>query len=293
MESLIVYGDTFDANSKQLYAACKKRFDKAKLARIADISAYVGSHENLFWLGDKQLPHIDVCFVRSFGRGSYEQITKRMSMMEHLELSGIFSVNPTEAYRKAKDKYSMTCFLANAGLPVPRTYITEMANWAHKKSKEFEGTVYKPIVGSMGFGSMKFDDVDLAFNAYKTLERIGQPMYLQEYLKKPGRDIRTMVMGEMVLASIYREATLGQWKTNVAQGAAVQSISLSPELQEMAIKAAKTFGLLYAGVDILESNQGAFVLEVNSSPSWQGLQRASGIRIADKLVEFVAEHLKK
>src|SRR3990170_5944936 len=117
-------------------------------------------------------------------------------MIEHLELSGTLLVNSSYAYRKAKDKYSMACFLANAGLPVPRTYVTEMANWAYKRSKEFEETVYKPIVGSMGFGSMKFDSVDLAFNAYKTLERLGQPMYLQEYLKKHGRDIRAFVIGE-------------------------------------------------------------------------------------------------
>jgi len=294
MRAMIVYGRALDDNNKQLFEACKKHFDKTILARIMDMSAYVGPDENRFWLGDKQLPQIDVCFLRSFGPGSCEQVTKRISMMEHLELSGTFLVNSTYSYRKARDKYSMTCALARAGLPIPRTYVTEMAHWAYRASQGFAQVVYKPIVGSLGFGSMKFDSVDMAFNSYKTLERWGQPLYIQEYLEKPGgRDIRAFVLGETVLASMYREAQVGKWKTNVAQGAKVASMMLTPELQEMVIKAAKTLNLLYAGVDVLETNQGAVIAEVNGSPSWQGLQRATGVDIADRLVKFVSEHLRR
>jgi len=293
MQAMIVIGRALDDNNKQLYSACVKYFGKLILARIMDMSAYIGAEENHFWLGDKQLPQIDVCFLRSFGIGSCEQITKRISMMEHLELSGTFLVNSTYAYRKAKDKYSMTYALAKAGLPIPRTYVTEMAHWGYRASQKFKQTVYKPIVGSLGYGSMKFDSVDLAFNAYKTLERWGQPLYIQEYLKTPGRDIRTLVLGEKVLASMYREAPAKKWKTNVAQGAKVKPAWLSSELKELTIKAARALDLLYAGVDVLETKKGAVVLEVNGSPSWQGLQRAAGVNVADELVKFVSNYLKR
>jgi len=290
---MIVYGRSLDDNNKQLYSACKKHFATTVLARIMDMSAYVGPDGSRFWLADKKLPHVDVCFLRSFGPGSYEQITKRVSMMEHLESESTFLINSISAYRKTKDKYSMTQALARAGLPVPSTYVSEMAHWAYRASKGFGQLVYKPIVGSLGFGSMKFDDVDLAFNAFRTLERWGQPLYIQEYLKAPERDIRVFVLGEKVLASMRREARSKEWKANVAQGAKVRPIRLSSELDKIAIKAAKALDLLYAGVDILETREGAVVLEVNASPSWQGLQSATGVNIAEKLVRFVSDILKK
>jgi len=290
---MIVYGRTLDENNKQLYQACKKLIGKTILARIMDMSAYVGPDGSRFWHGDKELGHIDLCFLRSFGSGSFEQVTKRVSMMEHLELSGTFVVNSTQAFRKARDKYSTMYALARAGLPIPPTYITEMAHWAYRASKGFRQVVYKPVTGSLGFGSMKFDNADLAFNAYTTLERLGQPLYIQEYLEKPGRDMRAFVMGERVIASIYRVAQPTEWKTNVAQGAQAKPIQLSPKLEKLATKAARALGLLYAGVDILEVGKRAVVLEVNGSPSWQGLQKATGVDVAEELVQYVIDYMKR
>jgi len=293
LRAMIVYGRTLDENNKQLYQACKKLIGKTILARIMDMSAYVGPDGSRFWHGDKELGHIDLCFLRSFGSGSFEQVTKRVSMMEHLELSGTFVVNSTQAFRKARDKYSTMYALARAGLPIPPTYITEMAHWAYRASKGFRQVVYKPVTGSLGFGSMKFDNADLAFNAYTTLERLGQPLYIQEYLEKPGRDMRAFVMGERVIASIYRVAQPTEWKTNVAQGAQAKPIQLSPKLEKLATKAARALGLLYAGVDILEVGKRAVVLEVNGSPSWQGLQKATGVDVAEELVQYVIDYMKR
>jgi ribosomal protein S6--L-glutamate ligase len=292
MKSIIVCGRALDENIKQLYAACKKIVGKAILVRIMDMSAYIEAEKSRFWHGDREITDIDLCFLRSFGPGSCEQITKRISMMEHLEFSGTHVINPTYAYRKVKDKYSMSYALANAGLPVPKTYITEMANWAYRASQDFSQIVYKPIVGGLGFGSMKFDDSDMAFNAFKTLERLGHPLYIQEYLDKPSRDIRVFVVRDEVLASIYRVAPPGRWKTNVAQGSQVKAFKLSHELREISLKAVKTVGLLYAGVDIIETSNGPVILEVNGSPSWQGLQEATGINVAEHLVRFAADIVK-
>lgn len=292
MKSIIVYGRVLDENNKQLYAACKKIIGKAILARIMDMSACIETGKSRFWYGDREITGIDLCFLRSFGPGSCEQVTKRISMMEHLEFSGTHVINQTYAYRKVKDKYSMSYTLAKAGLPIPKTYVTEMANWAYRASQDFSQIVYKPIVGALGFGSMKFDDSDLAFNAFKTLERLGQPLYIQEYLDKPSRDIRVFVVGDNVLASIYRIATPGKWKTNVAQGSEVKAIKLSDELKEISLKAVKAVGLLYAGIDIIETGNGPVILEVNGSPSWQGLQQATGINVAENLVRFAADIVK-
>jgi len=290
---MIVYGRAFDRSNKQLYQACKNLIGKPVLARIMDLSACVGPEGSRFWHGDKELGRVDLCFLRSFGSGSFEQVTKRVSMMEHLELSGAFVVNSTQAYRRARDKYLTMCTLAKLGVPIPSTYVTEMAHWAYRVCKGFRQVVYKPIMGSLGFGSMKFDSPDLAFNAYTTLERLDQPLYVQEYVEKRRRDIRVFVLGERVLASICRVARSMEWKTNVAQGAQVKPIQLSSKLEKLAVSAARVLGLLYAGVDILEDGKRAVVLEVNGAPSWQGLQRATGVDVAEGLVRFVVDYVKR
>jgi len=292
MKALVVYGRALDVNVKQLYNACKDIAGKTILARIMDISAYASSDGSRFWHGDREITGVNLCLLRSFGSGSYEQVTKRVSMIEHLESSGTLVVNPTRAYQKTKDKYSMIFTLAETGLSIPQTYVTEMAHWAYRASRNFRETVYKPIVGSLGFGSMKFSDADMAFNAYKRLESLGQPIYLQEHLENPGRDIRAFVVGEEVLASIYRIARADEWKTNVAQRGKAKSMKLSGELRELALRAVEVLELVYAGVDILETEQGPVLLEVNASPSWQGLQKATGLNVARQIVQYVVNLAK-
>jgi RimK family alpha-L-glutamate ligase len=111
-------------------------------------------------------------------------------------------------------------------------------------------------------------------------------------LEKPGRDIRAFVLGDQVLASVYRVAQPGKWKTNVAQKAKTEPMQLSTETQELVVKTAKALNLLYAGVDILETAQGVVIAEANASPSWQGIQQATGIKIAESLVKFMIDYMK-
>jgi len=284
LQALMVVGRSFDANNRQLYAACKKLIGKIFLTRVMNMSACVSNHGSRFWIGHREISDIDVAFLRSFDAGSYEQIIKRIAIMRHLEETGTLVVNPIDSLLKVRDKYSAATTLANIGLPVPETFVTENAHWAYRKTQNFKQTVYKPITGSLGFGAMKFDNSDLAFNAYKMLEELGMPLYIQEYLENPQRDIRAFVIGEKVVASIYRLASKENWKTNIAQGSKPKPVRLTKELEEMAVKASKTLNLVYAGVDILETKDGPVLLEVNGSPSWQGLQKASGINIAEHLV---------
>jgi len=139
---------------------------------------------------------------------------------------------------------------------------------------------------------MKFDDSDLAFNAYKRLEELGVPLYVQEYLENQQRDIRAFVVGDEVVAAMYRIASKNRWKTNIALGNEPKPLRLSNSLTNMAVKATKTLGLIYAGVDVLETKNGPVLLEVNGSPSWQGLRRVSGVDVAKVLVEHVLSLIK-
>ncbi len=294
MRAMIVYGRGMDANIRQLQHECTKLMSEVTQARIMDLSAYIGPDGSRFWHGYRQLRPIDVCFVRSLGSGSHEQITRRLSLLDHMERTGTFVVNPVKAIRTARDKYATMVALAEAGLPVPATYVTEMAHWAYRKTGHLRQTVYKPITGSLGFGSMKFDDKDMAFNAYVTLERNDQPLLIQEYIgkedeKQPVRDIRAFVIGGKIAAAMERTAKTGQWKTNIAQGAKPKAISLSEEVEKLALKAADTLGLAYAGIDILQTKEKTVILEANTTPNWQTIQSVSKENIAQKIINHVIE----
>jgi ribosomal protein S6--L-glutamate ligase len=297
MRAMIVYGRGIDANIRQLHHECKRLMDEVILARIADLSAYIGPDGSRFWHGYRQLKPIDICFVRSLGSGTHEQITRRLSLLEHMEKTGALVVNPVNAIRTARDKYATMTALAKAGLPIPETYVTEMAYWAYRKTGHLKQTVYKPLIGSLGFGSMKFSNKDMAFNVYAQLERIGQPLLIQEYIgikeeNGPISDLRAFVIGDRTVAAMERTAKQGQWKTNIAQGAKPKAIKLTNELEKLALKATKTLNLAYAGIDILQTEQKATILETNTTPNWQTIQKTAKTNIARQITEHMTKEWK-
>ena len=286
MKTLFLYGKSQSANSVELVETAERLGHEVTTGSIMDVSSEISNEGSRFWLGQEEVTSVDVCFVRSFGPGTCEQSTRRISMVEHMELSGIRVVNPCYSFRRARDKYSTQYSLAMAGLPIANTYTTESMERAYRRSQEMGVCVYKPILSSMGKGSLKFDHPDLAYNAWKSLSRLGQPLIIQEYLENPGRDIRVFVVGDEVVGSAYKYGVPGKWKTNVAQGARMVDEPIPEEMLEMGVRAAKALGLDYAGVDIMETDRGPVVLEANGSPGWQALKKATGVDIAEKIVEY-------
>jgi ribosomal protein S6--L-glutamate ligase len=287
MRVLVLYGKSQSANGIELSETAERLGHEVTTGSILEISSEVDSEGSRFWLGNEEITDTDVCFLRSFGPGSCEQLTRRISMVEHLEVSGIRVVNPCYPFRRARDKYATQYVLVAAGLPVATTYTTESMERAYRRSIQMGVSVYKPILGSMGKGSLKFDDPDLAYNAWKMLSRIGQPLIVQEFLPNPGRDIRVFVVGGRVIASAYKYGVPGQWKTNVAQGGRMVDEPVPGEILEIGVKAVKAIGLDYAGVDVIESDRGPVVLEVNGAPGWQALKQVTGVDVAEKIVRHV------
>ena len=286
MKVLILYGKSSSANSLELAETAERLGHDVVTGSIFDVSSYVSSSSSRFWLKGEEITDSDVCFIRSFGPGSCEQLTRRISMIEHMEVSGIRVINPCYSFRRARDKYATGYTLASAGLPVAETYTTEDMQRAYRWSKELGESIYKPILGSMGKGSLKFDNPDIAYNAWKMLTRLGQPLIVQEYLRNPGRDIRVFVVGGEVVGSAYKYGAAGEWKTNVAQGGRMVDEPIPHEILELGVKATSALGLDYAGVDIIESERGPVILEVNGAPGWQALKAATGVDVAEKIVRY-------
>ncbi|MCW3992081.1 MAG: RimK family alpha-L-glutamate ligase [Candidatus Bathyarchaeota archaeon] len=286
MKVLILYGKSSSANSRELAETAERLGHEVVAGSILEVSSFVSSSRSMFWLKGEEITDADVCFVRSFGPGSCEQLTRRISMVEHMEVSGIRVVNPCYSFRRARDKYATQYTLAGAGLPVAETYTTEEMVRAYRWSKELGECVYKPILSSMGRGSLRFDDPDIAYNAWKMLSRLGQPIILQEYLSNPGRDIRVFVVGDEVVGSAYKYGAEGEWKTNVAQGGRMVVEPMPKEILELGVKATRAMGLDYAGVDIIEAERGPVVLEVNGAPGWQALKAATGVDVAERIIRY-------
>ena len=252
----------------------------------SDVSSMISQEGSRFWLGRDEVTDFDLCFLRSFGPGSVEQATRRISMMEHMEVAGIKVINSTYPFRRSRDKYATQYTLQAAGIPIPKTFTTESLARAYEETQEMIPVIFKPILSSMGRGSMKFDDTDLAYNAYKMLDRLYSPLIIQGFIETPGRDIRVFIIGDQCVGAVYKYIPDGHWKSNVAQGGKMVEEEMTPAIIELGFKATRAMGLDYCGVDILESPDGPVVLEVNAAPGWQGLKEATSRDIAKLVVEY-------
>ena len=233
------------------------------------------------------LDDYDVLFVRAIPGGSLEQIIFRMDALHSLENAGVRIINSPTTIERTVDKYYTMTLMEDAGLPTPRTIVTEGFEEALSAFHELGGDiVVKPLFGSAGRGMVRISDIDTAYQVIRALE-LGRYVYcLQEFVPHGCEDIRVFVVGGKVAAAMVRQGQT--WKTNVAQGAKASPLDPDDTLQEMSILATQSLGAVYAGVDILAIDGGGYTLiEVNGIPGWRKLQEVTGVDLAEHLVDYV------
>jgi RimK family alpha-L-glutamate ligase len=236
----------------------------------------------------------DAVLARIIPNGSLEQIIYRVNALHWIEQRGVPVVNSANTIERSVDKFYTTSLLQDAGLPTPETVVCEEAAEAMSAVRTMRDVVIKPIFGSMGHGLIRVSDPDLAFRVVRSLEQLRSVFYVQRVIDHAGCDIRVFVVGGRVLGAIERRAADGDWRTNVARGAAARSFKVPPAWEELALRAAAAIGADYAGVDLLPSRDGeVFVLEVNGIPGWQGLQQATGIDVAGAIVGHLEKRVQK
>ncbi len=244
-------------------------------------------------VGGERMEDCQALLVRTIPIGSLEQIIFRMDALHRLENLGIPIMNSPAAIERTVDKYYTDFLLRDAGIPTPRTFVSEDFSQALEAFKEMGGDVIvKPLFGSEGKGMRRVNDADSAYRVFRSLELDRYIFYLQEYIPHGQEDIRAFVVGDQVVAAMRRRGN--GWKTNFAQGAQVEPVELGQDLKELSIEAARLVGADYAGVDLLPAEDGrVFVLEVNSIPGWRGLRKTISFDIADVIVEHLLCLLKK
>jgi len=237
------------------------------------------------------MSELSALIIRPIGRGSLEEIIFRMDLLHRLQRLGMTIINPPLSIERSVDKYHTLALLEEQGLPVPRTVVTESPEEALKAFQELGGdVVIKPLFGSRGIGSTRISDSDVANRLFKAIAFYHGVLYLQEFIPHGFSDVRSFVVGDHVVAAMHRVAE--NWKTNVSLGAKPTALNPSQELEDLTLKAAQVIGCKVAGVDILESQNGPVIIELNSQPGWRGLQSVSSVNIAEEIVRYVVSELK-
>jgi RimK family alpha-L-glutamate ligase len=226
--------------------------------------------------------------VRTIPTGSLEQIIFRMDALHRLENLGVRVVNSTSAIERTVDKYFTSFLLADAGIPTPRTLVTEDFETALAACREMRDVILKPLFGSEGKGMVRISDEETAYRVLRAWELNRYIYYIQEYLPHFQEDIRAFVIGDRVAAAMRRTGT--GWKTNFSKGAKVEAVKLSAELEELALRAVRLLHLDYAGVDLMPAEDGVvYVIEINSIPGWRGLQKTTDQSIAAQIIDHILE----
>jgi RimK family alpha-L-glutamate ligase len=255
----------------------------ANLIDFRNLAASVGYQTNCIPYPTN--PSLDAVLVRTMPHGTLEQVIFRMNVLHALQAKGIPIVNPPKALEICIDKYLCLIHLENAGLLVPKTIVCQESETAMIAYVQLgRDVVVKPIFGSEGRGMMRISDPELAWRSFRTLERMGAVLYLQEFIPHPGWDIRVFVLQGKILTAMKR-INPKDWRTNVAQGATAEPIVISDQQAELALRAAKSVGVIAAGIDLLPGPTGEwYVIEVNGVPGWRKLAPVTGIDIAKALI---------
>ena len=274
-----------------LQKALSRRGLDAPCFSVAHLTARLASGVRVA-VADDALDSYDTLLVRAIPGGSLEQIIYRMDVLHRLENAGVRVVNSPLTIERSVDKYYTLTLMEDAGLPTPRTIVTERFDDALAAFHELGGdVVVKPLFGSEGRGMVRVTDGDCAYRVFKALQLGHYVYYLQQYLPHHCEDIRVLVIGGEVAAAMLRRGN--SWKTNIANGASAVPIALDDRLREMSIRAAELLGAVYAGVDILPLEGGGYsLIEVNGIPGWRGLQSATGVDAAVLLVDHLLESAK-
>lgn len=287
MKSMIISPNSLDPEVQILSNELKSRGYDVQYFIPSTIKVGIGFQRKFY----EQFEHLEpkAALVRGFGAAATQRIFFRLDILRALEEYDIKLINSRESLEIASDKFLTSVFLENHDIATPKTVICEDPHKALEAFDELGGDcVLKPLYGSKGIGITRLNDKSFAENIIYSLAQLNQVFYLQEFVHHQNRDIRILILGNKAIAGMYRVSD--SWKTNIYAGAKAEPIELTNELKKLAIKAAKITKTEIAGVDILESEEGFSVLEVNSIPGFTAIQKVSDINLGEEIVNYFIEN---
>ena len=287
-----IFTDETGWHTRQLQAALRARGAQGRCVDLADchIDTTASAHGLVVSGFGRELP--DAALVRGIAGGSFEQVTKRLTLLHALRERGVAVYNDARAIERCVDKAMTSLRLQAAGVASPPTWASESLAQAQRivtrESARGHALVLKPLFGSQGKGLQRVGCVDGVHVPLPVLgPDFGGVAYLQRFiapLQQPGFDWRVLVIGGHAVAAMRRVSA--HWVHNIAQGALPLPAVLTPALRDAAERAALALEMDYAGVDLMPDAAGEVqVIEVNGVAAWQGLQRVTPVNIARALVD--------
>ncbi len=239
-----------------------------------------------------------------FGRHHFDAIIPRIgtsvtfygtAVARQFEMMGVYCVNESVAITRARDKLRSMQLMSRHNVGIPVTAFANRPDDVPGLIREVGGAplVVKLLEGTQGIGVVLAETDKAAESVIQAFMGLGSNILVQEFIKESkGSDIRCFVVGNRVIAAMQRTAPEGEFRSNLHRGGSAKLVKLTPAERRTAVKAAALMGLNVAGVDILRSNRGPLVMEVNSSPGLRGIEEATEKDVADMIIQFVEDNAK-
>jgi ribosomal protein S6--L-glutamate ligase len=218
------------------------------------------------------------------------------AVLRQFEMMGVFPVNESVAISRSRDKLRALQLLSRKGIGLPVTGFAHSPDDVQDLIKSVGGAplVIKLLEGTQGIGVVLAETQKAAESVIEAFMDLDANILIQEFIKEAGSaDIRCFVVGDKVVAAMQRQAPEGEFRANLHRGGKASLIKLTPEERSTAVRAAKIMGLNVCGVDMLRSNHGPVVIEVNSSPGLEGIERATQKNVAGIIIEFIERNARR
>lgn len=218
-----------------------------------------------------------------------------LAVLRQFEMMGVYPLNESVGIGRSRDKLRSTQLLARDGIGLPVTAFAHDPKQTEEVLEVVGGAplVIKLLEGTQGIGVVLADTQRSAKSVVEAFRGANVNILVQEFIKEAGgADIRALVIGGKVVAAMQRQGAEGEFRSNLHRGGSARTMKITPEERSTAIRAAKAMGLNVCGVDMLRSNHGPVVMEVNSSPGLEGVEKATGIDVAKQIIEFIEHHAK-
>ncbi|MGH1417875.1 MAG: 30S ribosomal protein S6--L-glutamate ligase [Hyphomicrobiaceae bacterium] len=276
---------------KRLIEAAEKRGHQIDVIHTLRTIINIASSRPALIYNDKKLEGYDAVIPRIGASVTFYGL----AVLRQFEMMGVYPLNESVAIGRSRDKLRSMQLLSRKGIGLPVT------TFAHDPKKTAEvvkmaggaPVVIKLLEGTQGIGVVLAETTKSAQSVIEAFRGANVNILVQEFIKEAGgSDIRCFVIGDKVVASMERTGAEGDFRSNLHRGGTAKMIKITPTERTTAVGAAKAMGLNVCGVDLLRANHGPVVMEVNSSPGIEGLEAASGIDVADKIIAYMEKNGK-
>ena len=277
-------------STQRLRAAAEQRGHVVKVLNTLRFAIDLSQEEPQLQYRGKPLSEYDAIIPRIGNSITYFGT----AVVRQFEQMDVYTPNTANGISNARDKLRATQILSRHNIAMPATTFVRNRADVRPAIERVGGApvVIKLLEGTQGIGVILAPEVKVAEAIIETLHSTNQNVLIQHFVRESrGRDIRALVVGDRVVAAMRRTAVGDEFRSNVHRGGSVEPVEITPEYEQAAVRSAQIMGLKVAGVDMLEGADGPLVMEVNSSPGLEGIERATNLDIAGAIIDHIADRV--